>query len=174
MICSYFGFDFSTEYHELDFATFKDVSMAFSTLFGTVQKELMSYKDFEAIKTASILYANPKLSKELKNAQDNDSLFHVFAENRGHCNWQNVRFLEIVVTASGNYKLSSLIDQYKGVIFSKTLREVSGYLPGHQMNPKCYSTLQTCFIEKDPDNVTVKELKWMHELYFINDIKLLN
>ena len=161
LLVTYFGFDFSTESHKLNFATFKDVSIAFTTLFKTVQKELKSYKDFEVIKTASMVCVNQKLSKELKNTQDIDSLFQVFAENRTHCNWQNVRFLEIVATASGNRKLSSMIAQYKDVIFCK-------------IKAKYYSKLQTSFIGKDPDNVTVKQLKKMHEPYFISDVKLLS
>ena len=156
----------------LDFTEYEDVSLAFSALFSRLQKEIKSYKDFMIIKNACVARANPKLSKEIKRTQDVDSFFQLFADNKTLCNWLNIRFLEVIVTASGNSKLKGIIHKYKKVIYSKTLREVWGQIPYHTVRTEYYSTLQARFDGKDPDNVTVEELRKMCKPYLVRDIAM--
>ena len=175
-VCINLGLRISTANHNdetLDFAKFEDVSLAFSALFSSMQKEVKRYKDFVVIKTACVARANQKLSKEIKKTQDIDSLFQLFADNKMHCNWLNVRFLEVIATASGNSKLINLIHNYKKAIYSKTLREVWSYIPYHAVRTKYYSTLQIKFGGKNPDDVTVEQFKKMCEPYLIKKITML-
>ena len=156
----------------LDFTEYEDVSLAFLALFSRLQKEIKSYEDFLVIKNACVARANQKLSREIKKTPDISSLFQVFADNKAHCNWLNIRFLEVIVTASGNSKLKEIIHKYKKVIYSKTLREVWGYIPYHTIRTKYYSTLQAKFDGKDPDNVTVEQLIKICEPYIVKDIAM--
>ena len=157
----------------LDFAKFDDVSLAFSALFSRFQDEVKRYENFVVIKYACVAHANQKLSKEIKRTQDSNSLFQLFADNKAHCNWLNIKFLEVIATASANTKLTSVICNYKRTIYSKTLREVWDHIPYHTVRTKYYSTLQAKFDGMDPDNVTVEQLKKMCELYLIKDVVLL-
>ena len=149
--------------------------MAFSTLFSTLQKEvkLKTDKDFKVIRTACVTRANQKLSKQIKKTEDIDSLFEFFAENKSHCNWLNVRFLEVIANAFGNSKLINLIQDYEKAIYSKTLREVWSCIPYHEVRTEYYSKLQAKFDGKDPDDVTVEEFKRTCEPYLIRDIAML-
>ena len=157
----------------VDFAKFEDVSLAFLALFRRFQEEVKSYEIFLVIKYACVAYANQKLSKEIKRTQDINSLFQLLAENKPHCNWLNIRILEVIATASGNSKLTGLICDYKKTICSKTLREVWGHVPYQTVRTKYYSTLQAKFNGKDPDNMTVEQLKKMCECYLVEDIAML-
>ena len=157
----------------MDFTKYEDVSLAFSALFSRLQKEIKSYEDFLIIKNACVARANQKLSKEIKGTQDINSFFQLFAENKPHCNWLNIRFLEVIAIASGNSKLKSIVHKYKKAIYSKTLREVWGHIPYHTVRTKYYSTLQAKFDGKDPDNMTVEQLKKMCEPYLVKDIAML-
>ena len=156
---------------ETSFAKFKDVSLAFFALFITLQKVVKKCGDFMIIKTACIANASEKLSKEIKKTWDINSLFQLFAENKNHCNWLNVRFLEVIVTASGNNQLTRLVDSYKNTVDSKMLREVWDHFPYHPVRTKChgYSVLQTTFDGQDPDSVTVEKFKGDCEPYLIKD-----
>ena len=156
----------------LNFADFEDVSLAFSTLLSRLQKEI-KIKDFVIIRNACVARASQKLSDQIKRTQDTDSLFQVFADNKAYCNWMNIRFLEVIANASGNSKLVTLVKNYKDVIYSKTLREVWDCIPYHTVRTKYYSKLQAKFDGKDPDNVTVEQLKRYCEPYLIKDIALL-
>ena len=158
---------------EINFAEFKDVSLAFNALFSSLQKEVRSYHDFLILKTACVTRANEKLTAEIKKTQDTNSLFELLAENKAHCNWLNIRFLEVIATATGNSKLISLIVSYKDAIYSKTLREVWDHIPYRTVRTKYYSTLQIKFEGKDPDTVTVEELKRMCEPYLIKEFAIL-
>ena len=51
-----------------------------------------------------------------------------------------------------------MIENYKAVIYSKTLCEVWSYIPYHSVRDKYYNKLRATFGDKDPDNVTVEEL----------------
>ena len=156
----------------INFAEFKDVSLAFNALFSSLQKVIKRHHDFVVIKIACVTRANEKLAKEIKSAQDINGLFEVFAENKALCNWLNIRFLEVIATASGNRKLTSLIDSYKGAVYSRTLREVWNYIPYRTVRTKYHSTLQIKFDGKDPDTITVEELKRKCEPYLIKDIAM--
>ena len=158
---------------EINFAEFKDVSLAFNALFSRLQLEVRRYHDFLILKAACVTRANEKLTAEIKKTQDTNSLFELFAENKAHCNWLNIRFLEVIATATGNSKLTGLIVSYKDAIYSKTLREVWDQIPYRTVRTKYYSTLQIKFEGKDPDTVTVGELKRMCEPYLIKEFAML-
>ena len=155
----------------MDFTEFEDVSLAFSALFSRIQKEV-KLKDFDCIKTACVARANHKLSEQILRTGDINDLFQVFAENKPHCNWLHVRFLEVIATASGNKELVKLIRNYKKIIFSKKLREVWSCLPYHRVRTEYYAKLQVKFEGKDPDSVTIDQLKKMCEPYLIKEIAL--
>ena len=155
---------------EINFTKFKDVSLAFNALFSRLQKEVRRHHDFLDVRTACAIRANEKLTAEIKKTQDTDSLFELFAENKAHCNWLNIRFLEVIATATGNSKLTSLIVSYKDAIYSKTLREVWDYIPYCAVRTKYYSTLQIKFDGKDPDTVTVEDFQRMCEPYLRKEI----
>ena len=130
---------------EIDFADFKDVSLAFNALFSRFQKEVREHHDFVDVKTACVTRANEKLTAEIKKTQDTNSLFQLLAENKAHCNWLNIRFLEVIATVTGNSKLNGLIVSYKDAIYSKTLHEVWDQIPYCTVRTKYYSTLQIKF-----------------------------
>ena len=146
--------------------------MAFSTLLSRLQKEI-KIKDFVVIRNACVARASHKLSEQIKKTQDIDSLFQLFADNKAYCNWMNIRFLEVIASASGNSKLVKLVKNYKGVIYSKTLREVWDCIPYHTVRTKYYSRLQVKFDGKDPDNVTIEQLMRFCDPYVVKDIAML-
>ena len=156
----------------LDFATYEDVSLAFSDLFSRFQEELnMKNGDhFKIIRNACIHRADQKVKKLIKKAGDIDGLFELFAENKPYCNWLNMRYLEVIAGASRNSKLVNLTKNYKKFIYSKTLGEVWGYIPHHKVRSKYYSKLRTKFHGKDPDDVTVEELQKMCDPYLVGKI----
>ena len=158
---------------EINFTEFKDVSLAFNALFSRLQKEVRRYHDFVDVRTACAICANEKLTVEIKKTQDTNSLFELFAENKAHCNWLNIRFLEVIATATGDSKLTGLIVSYKNAIFSKTLHEVWDQIPYCTVRTKYYSTLQIKFDGKDPDTVTVEDFKRMCEPYLVKEIAML-
>ena len=126
-----------------------------------VHKGVKGSPDFSIVKNACLSqYADKKLIKEIQRIRDFDHLFELFAVNKLYCNWINITFLEVIVNASANSKLVSLINNYKTVIFSKTLREVWDHIPHHKAKTKNYSKL-IAKVGKDADNVTVKELTQM-------------
>ena len=156
----------------MNFADFEDVSLAFSTLLSTLQKEI-KVKDFVIIRNACVARASQKLSDHIKSTQDTDSLFQLFAENKPYCNWMNIRFLEVIANASGNSNLVTLVKNYKDAIYSKKLQEVLDHIPYHTVRTKYYSTLQIKFDGKDPDNVTIEQLIKHCEPYLVKDIAML-
>lgn len=144
----------------MNFETYEDVSVAFSALYCELQKVKYS-GDFRIIRTACLTCADKRLSKQIKKMQDFNSLFELFAENKQYCNWVNIKFVELISNASGNRRLTNLINNYKEVIFSKTLREVWNKIPAHdKRRTKYYSKLKAKY-GKNPDDVTVKELTMM-------------
>ena len=155
---------------EINFAEFKDVSLAFNALFSRLQKEVRRYHDFVDVKTACATRANKKLTAEINKTQDTNSLFQLFAKNKAHCNWLNIRFLEVIAIATGNSKLTDLIVSYKDAIYSKTLREVWDQIPYCTVRTKYYSKLQIKFNGKDPDTVTVEDFQRMCEPYLRKEI----
>ena len=157
---------------EINFAEFKDVSLAFNALFSRLQLEVRCH-DFVILKTACVSRANEKLTAEIKKTQDTNSLFELFAENKAHCNWLNIKFLEVIATATGNSKLTSLIASYKNAIYSKTLREVLDHIPYCTVRTEYYSKLQINFDEKDPDTVTVAEFKRICKPCLVKELTML-
>ena len=146
----------------LDF-TKLNISVAFLSLLGKFQTEvkLKNYDDFETIKIACIACSDRKLGKQIQKRKDINSFFLFFAKNKLHCNCLNIGFLEVIAAASGNKKLINLIDNYKKVIYSKTLNEVWDYIPHHKMKTKYFSKLRANFDAIGPSNVTVEQLQEM-------------
>ena len=70
----------------------------------------------------------------------------------------DIRYLKIIANACGNRWLQSLIEDYKAIVYSKSLREVWNCIPHSSVRDKYYSELKATFGDKDPDNVTVEEL----------------
>ena len=70
----------------------------------------------------------------------------------------NVSFLRVISIACDNEQLQSLIKNYTDVIYSKSLREVWDHVTHCSVRDKYYSKLKATFGDKDPDNMTVKEL----------------
>ena len=90
-------------------------------------------------------------------------LFQYLDGNSMFFNWINIKFLETIATAvtvaSGNNKLERIVQDYKDAIYSRTLRQVWDDIPSYrQVKNKYYSKLKSVFCDKDPDNVTVKEV----------------
>jgi len=146
--------------------------LAFNALLSRLQNGIKE-KDFGIIKNACVNRASEKLKKQILKTKNINSLFQLFAENTEHCNWLNIRYLEVIATASRNDQLSNLVYNYKTAIYSKTLREVWDYIPYQTVREKYYSQLQTKFDGKDPDNVTVEQLKRKCEPYLIKEIAML-
>ena len=129
-----------------------------------------SDEDFFIIKSACAARANNELSRQILLSRDIDDLFQLFAENKQHCNWLHVYFLEVIAVAYGNIELVDLIKSYKNIVFSKTLYEVWGIHPYHIVRTEYYDKLQIKFDGRDPDSVTVIQLKKMCEPYLIKEI----
>ena len=69
-----------------------------------------------------------------------------------------IEYLEAIAYAYKNDSLSNLIKNYNDVIFSKTLREVWDYVPFYSVKDRYYYELKAIFKDKDPNDLTVKEL----------------
>ena len=145
------------------FANYKDVSLAFSALTSKFQVKF-NESLFPIIKSRCVSRARPgKMKDAIKATCDSNSLFQLLDDNNMYCNWMNIKFLETIATAmaatTGNNMLERLIKDYKETIYSRTLRQVWDSVPAyHKVRSKYYSKLQTVFNNKDPDNVTVKEV----------------
>ena len=160
----------SSDHETLDFTEYKDVPLAYTALFSTLLREVKIKGDFVTIQTACEDRADRKLRKQIKKTRDVNSLFKLLAENKSHCNWLDVRFLEVIATASGSIKLVNLIQDYKKNIYSKTLREVWTSIPHHKVRTKYHSKLQVKFDGKNPDDVTVEEFKRTCKPYLVKKI----
>ena len=154
----------------MNFDEFKDVCMAFTKLFTTLQKQ-MGDANFDVIQNACILNTNNKeLAELIMKTKNIATLFQFFALNKAWCNWLNIRFLEIMANASDSSKLTCLVENYKQAIYSKTLKEVWIYIPCHEVRTKCYSEFQIKFKDQDPANVTVQQFIQQCMQYVIEDI----
>ena len=144
----------------INFNAYDNVSNAFDKLFTICQKATkVSSEEFRAIRNSCVARASEPLRGLMKCATDALCLFEVLADNHKYCNWMNVSFLQVIAIACGNENLRSLIENYTDVIYSKPLREVWDCMPHYSVRDKYYSELKTTFGGKDPDNMTVKELK---------------
>jgi len=81
----------------------------------------------------------------------------LFAESTLHCNWIKIGFLEVI--ASRIKTLEGLLKNYDAVIFSKKLSEIWSCLPQRLIRNRYYDKLKAIFIDKDPDNTTLREIK---------------
>ena len=144
----------------VDFRAYKDVSNAFDRLFYVCQKAIrVSKENFKTIRNSCVARASEPLRGLIKRTSDTHCLFEILADNNKYCNWMNVSFLKVIAIACGNEKLQSLIENYTDVIYSKPLREVWDCIPHYSVRDKYYSELKATFGDKDPDNMTVEELK---------------
>ena len=144
----------------VDFRAYEDVSNAFDRLFSVCQKAIrVSKENFKTIRNSCVARASEPLRGLIKRATDTHCLFEILADNNKYCNWMNVSFLKVIAIACGNENLQSLIENYTDVIYSKPLREVWDCIPHYSVRDKYYSELKATFGDKDPDNMTVKELK---------------
>ena len=144
----------------IDFGAYKDVSIAFAKLFTTCQRVIKaSSEEFKTIRNSCVARASEPLRGLIKHTTDTHHLFDILAENNKHCNWMDVRYLKIIAIASGNKKLQSLIENYTDVMYSKRLCEVWDYIPHYStVRDEYYSEVKAKFGDKNPDNMTVKEL----------------
>ena len=147
------------------FADYKDVSIAFLVLTSKLHAKIkQSHFDFTIVKGRCLSRAySERMKIAIKETPDIDSLFLLLDENNMCCNWMNIQFLEsmayAVDAASNNSSLTKLVEGYKEAVYSRTLRQVWDAIPSYsQVRSKYYSELQTVFCDKDPDNVTVREV----------------
>ena len=144
---------------EINFSAYNDVSDAFVKLFTTCQNAIkVSSEEFITIRNSCVARASEPLRSLIKRAPDTPCLFGILADNNKYCNWMNVSFLKVIAIACDNTHLQSLLENYTDVIYSKPLREVWDCIPHYSVRDKYYSELKATFGDKDPDNVTVKEL----------------
>ena len=143
----------------MNFNAYEDVSNAFDLLFSICQRVTkVSSEDFKTIRNSCLARASGPLRGLIKCAANTHSLYEILADNNKYCNWMDVRFLKIIAISCGNTQLQSLIENYTDVIYSKPLCEVWNYIPHYSIvRDKYYSELKATF-DKDPDNMTVKEL----------------
>ena len=145
---------------KVNFSAYNDVSNAFDKLFSICQKAIkISSEEFKTIRNSCVARASEPLRGLIKRAGDTHCLFETLADNNKYCNWMNVSFLKVIAIACGNENLQSLIENYTDVIYSKPLREVWSCIPHYSVRDKYYSELKATFGDKDPDNMTVEELK---------------
>ena len=145
---------------KINFSAYDDVSNAFDKLFTICQKATkVSSEEFKTIRNSCVARASEPLRGLIKCATDTHCLFEILADNNKYCNWMNVSFLKVIAIACDNENLQSLIENYTNVIYSKPLREVWNCIPHYSVRDKYYSELKATFGDKDPDNMTVGELK---------------
>ena len=161
-LCIYIHIDdgFDDREIKINFSAYDDVSNAFDKLFTICQKAIkVSIEEFRTIRNLCVARASEPLRGLIKRATSTHCLFEILADNNKYCNWMNVSFLKIIAIACGNENLQSLIENYTDVVYSKPLREVWDCIPHYSVRDKYYSKLKATFGGKDPDYMTVKELK---------------
>ena len=144
---------------KVNFSAYDDVSNAFAELFTICQNAIkVSSEQFRTIRNSCVARASEPLRGLIKRATDTHCLFEILADNNKYCNWMNVSFLKVIAIACGNKHLQLVIENYTDVIYSKPLREVWDCIPHYSVRDKYYSELKATFGDKNPDNMTVKEL----------------
>ena len=121
----------------------------------------MNDDDFHVIKNACVSQAREPLQSSLQGASNSRYLFEAFSKNHSFFNWLHLSFLEIIANSYVNDSLVNLIEDYKQVMFTKSLREVWSSLPHISVKDeidKYYSELKQKLEDKNPDNMTVQEL----------------
>ena len=157
----------------INFADFKNVADAFAMLMTIFTEELeQCHAKFETIRTICLARADKRLQNPISKTTDIHSFFKLLACNRFYFNWMNVEYLQTMAIASGNPKLLSTLKCYKDVILSKTLGEVWNSVESfHKIKTKYYSKVRARFHGKDPDIITVNDLK-KHEPNLAKEIAL--
>ena len=145
---------------EINFNRYKDVSDAYDVIFTTVRNGVNAEtENFENVKRSCRARASGPLRGEIISATDYDCLFDIFADRKDCCNWMDIQFLRVMANCCNNKKLLSLIENYNHVIYSKTLYEIWNSNPHYfAKKDEFQSELKATFGDRDPDNVTVKEL----------------
>ena len=127
---------------------------------------------FETIRTICLTRANKQLRNEISRTTNIHNLFALLACNPVYFNWMNVEYLQTIAVASGNRKLLEMLKSYADVILSKTLGEIWNCIPSfHKTKTKYYSKVRARFHGKNPDDITIKDLK-MYEPKFAEKIAL--
>ena len=119
-------------------------------------------EDFQIIKSVCVNRTNrrdKKLYSSLCCASNSKDFFEALTP---YCNWMNLDYLETIAgsycSIKKNNYLLKLIEDYSCVVFSKKLGEIWDIPIRCSTRDKYYTKLTAIFDDKDPDNVTVKEL----------------
>ena len=143
----------------VDFADFKNVVDAFTTLMRIFTEEL-SCANFITIRTICLTRASKRLRNEICRTTNIHDLFTLLACNPFYFNWMNVEYLRTMAIAAGNTRLLGILENYTDVVLSKTLGEVWKFVPSfHKTKVKYYSKVKARFHRMNPDNITIEELK---------------
>ena len=143
----------------VNFADFNNAADAFTALMKIFTDELCGAK-FENIHAICLTRANKRLRSKISETTDVNSFFELLANNPFYFNWMNVEYLQTIAIASGNVKLQDTLKCYKDVILSKTLGEVLNDMPSpYKIKTRYYSRVRAKFHGKNPDDITVKDLK---------------
>ena len=97
-----------------------------------------------------------ELVKNILTAQTIDYLFEVL-ESTPYWSWIDIQILEMIVTASDNDQALQLLDNYKGVVFSKRLFGLLPDVLSMEVTGKDYVEVVTK-IDRDHSQVTVADL----------------
>ena len=144
---------------DVNFADFINVADAFIELLRIFTEELQDAK-FETIRTLCLTRADKRLQNEIGKTTNLHSLFALLACNPFYFNWMNVEYLQTIAVASGNKNLVQLLKSYSDTILSKTLGEIWNFIPSfNKTKTKYYSKVEARFHGKNPDDITVKDLK---------------
>ena len=151
-----------TDDNGIDFSTCKDVTIAFTLLTSRLHKNIKQ-SDFAIVKFQCLSRTHGPMQSAIEKTKDIDSLFYILGKNSTYFHWMNIDLLETIAAAvdgaSHNTKLTKLVEDYYNAIYSRTLRQVWDAIPRYaRVKSKYYSKLQTVFRDKDPENVTVKEV----------------
>ena len=144
---------------DVNFACFTNVADAFAELLRIFTEKLHGAK-FETIRAICLTHANKQLRNEISRTTSIHNLFALLACNPLYFNWMNVDYLQTIAVASGNRDLQEMLKSYTDVVLSKTLGEVWNVIPSfHKTKTKYYSKVRARFHGKNPDKITVKDLK---------------
>ena len=152
--------------NSINFDKCDDISIAFSLLTAEVAK-LLKRADFRTLRRALLQQRKtPRgvqfpddLHQSIKEAQDLDALLDVLADS-DYWSWVEIRLLEALIASSGINEANCLIQKYKEAIFPKKLSEVLDKLPlpPQKEYKEAYATKVGSKIQKEPEDVTVKDL----------------
>ena len=143
----------------VNFADFNNVADAFAALMKIFTDELCGVK-FESIRAICLTRASKRFRNKISETTDVNSFFELLANNPFYFNWMNVEYLQTIAIASGNVKLQDTLKCYKDVVLSKTLGEVLNDVPSpYKIKTRYYSRVRAKFHGKNPDDITVKDLK---------------